>query len=233
MGSIIQLSAADGTQVPAYVATPAAPAKAAVLVIQEIFGVNAHIREVADAYAKEGFLAIAPAMFQRVQAQVELGYAEADMGAGMALKTAVEALPAPGALQDIQAAIHHAHASCGGKVGIVGYCWGGLLTWRSACLLNGLSAAAPYYGGGMTTEAESARQAKVPVMAHFAEEDKWISMESVAAFQKAHPTAQVFTYPAHHGFNCNHRGAWQAEAAALAKQRTLAFFNKHLLGIAH
>jgi carboxymethylenebutenolidase len=99
--------------------------------------------------------------------------------------------------------------------------------------LNGLSAAAPYYGGGMTTEAESARQAKVPVMAHFAEEDKWISMESVADFQKAHPAAQVFTYPAHHGFNCNHRGAWQAEAAALAKQRTLAFFNKHLLGIAH
>jgi carboxymethylenebutenolidase len=219
--------------VPAYVATPAAPAKAAVLVIQEIFGVNAHIREVADAYASEGFLAIAPAMFQRVQAQVELGYAEADMGAGMALKTAVEALPEPGALQDIQAAIGHAHASCGGKVGIVGYCWGGLLTWRSACLLNGLSAAAPYYGGGMTTEAESARQAKVPVMAHFAEEDKWISMESVAAFQKAQPAAQVFTYPAHHGFNCNHRGTWQAEAAALAKQRSLAFFKMHLLGSAH
>ena len=233
MGSIIQLSAADGTQVPAYVATPAAPARAAVLVIQEIFGVNAHIREVADAYANEGFLAIAPAMFHRVQAQVELGYAEADMGAGMALKTAVEALPAPGALQDIQAAIDHAHASCGGKVGIVGYCWGGLLTWRSACQLNGLSAAAPYYGGGKTTEAESARQAKVPDMAHFAEEDKWISMESVAAFQKAHPAAQVFTYPAHHGFNCNHRGAWQAEAAALAKQRSLAFFKMHLLGGAH
>ena len=232
MGSIVQLSAADGTQVPAYVATPAAPAKAAVLVIQEIFGINAHIREVADAYANEGYLAIAPAMFHRVKPQVELAYAEADMGAGMALKTAVEALPAPGALQDIQAAIDHAHASCGGKVGIVGYCWGGLLTWRSACLLNGLSAAAPYYGGGMTSEVESVRQAKVPVMAHFAEEDKWISMASVAAFKVAHPAAQVFTYPAHHGFNCNHRGAWQAESAALAKQRTLDFFKAHLLNSA-
>ena len=232
MGSIVQLSAADGTQVPAYVATPSAPAKAAVLVIQEIFGINAHIREVADAYANEGYLAIAPAMFHRVKPQVELAYAEADMGAGMALKTAVEALPAPGVLQDIQAAIDHAHASCGGKVGIVGYCWGGLLTWRSACLLNGLSAAAPYYGGGMTSEAESARQAKVPVMAHFAEEDKWISMASVAAFKVAHPAAQVFTYPAHHGFNCNHRGAWQAESAALAKQRTLDFFKAHLLNSA-
>ena len=109
MGSFITLTAADGTQVPAYVAQPAAPAKAAVVVIQEIFGVNTHIREVADAYASEGYLAIAPAMFHRVQANVELGYAEADMGLGMGLKTAVEALPAPGALQDIQAAIDHAH----------------------------------------------------------------------------------------------------------------------------
>jgi carboxymethylenebutenolidase len=183
---------------------------------------------VADAYASEGYLAIAPAMFHRVQANVELGYAEADMGLGMGLKTAVEALPAPGALQDIQAAIDHAHTACGGKVGVVGYCWGGLLTWRSACLLNGLSAAAPYYGGGMTGEPESARQAKVPVMAHFAEEDKWISMDSVSAFKVAHPAAQVFTYAADHGFNCNHRGAWEARAAALAKERTLAFFKTNL-----
>ena len=228
MGSFITLTAADGTQVPAYVAQPAAAAKAAVVVIQEIFGVNTHIREVADAYASEGYLAIAPAMFHRVQANVELGYAEADMGLGMGLKTAVEALPAPGALQDIQAAIDHAHTASGGKVGVVGYCWGGLLTWRSACLLNGLSAAAPYYGGGMTGEPESARQAKVPVMAHFAEEDKWISMDSVSAFKAAHPAAQVFTYAAVHGFNCNHRGAWEARAAALAKERTLAFFKTNL-----
>ena len=228
MGNMIELKAADGHTFAAYVAQPAGKAKGAVGVLQEIFGVNTHIREVADAYASEGYLAIAPAMFHRVQANVELGYAEADMGLGMGLKTAVEALPAPGALQDIQAAIDHAHTACGGKVGIVGYCWGGLLTWRSACLLNGLSAAAPYYGGGMTGEPESARQAKVPVMAHFAEEDKWISMDSVSAFKVAHPNAQVFTYAAHHGFNCNHRGAWEAHAAALAKERTLAFFKTNL-----
>ncbi len=228
MGSFIQLSAPDGTQIPAYVAQPDKPAKAAVVVIQEIFGVNAHIREVADAYAKEGYLAIAPAMFHRVQANVELGYTDADMGAGMALKTAVESMPAPGAMQDIQAAIDHVHKACGGKVGIVGYCWGGLLTWRAACMLQGLSAAAPYYGGGVTTAAETARQARVPVMAHFAEEDKWIPMDSVEAFKAAHPQVQVFTYAAHHGFNCNHRGAWQAEAAALAKQRTLDFFKTNL-----
>ena len=228
MGTIIQLSAADGAQIPAYVAEPASPPKAAVVVIQEIFGVNVHIREVADAYAKEGYLAIAPAMFHRAQTNVELGYTDADMGAGMALKTAVESLPAPGAMQDIQAAIDHAHKACGGKVGIVGYCWGGLLTWRAACMLEGLSAAAPYYGGGITTPAETARQARVPVMAHFAEEDKWIPMDSVQTFSAAHPQVQVFTYAAHHGFNCNHRGTWQAEAAALAQQRTLAFFKLHL-----
>ncbi len=228
MGTVIQLAAADGTQIPAYVAQPATPPKAAVVVIQEIFGVNVHIREVADAYAKDGYLAIAPAMFHRAKANVELAYAEADMGAGMALKTAVEALPAPGAMQDIQAAINHVHTVCGGKVGIVGYCWGGLLTWRSACMLQGLSAAAPYYGGGITSEAETARQAKVPVMAHFAEEDKWIPMDSVQSFKAAHPEVQVFTYAAHHGFNCNHRGTWQAEAAQLAKERTLAFFKLHL-----
>lgn len=228
MGTLIQLTAVDGHSFPAYVAEPAAPAKAAVVVLQEIFGVNLHIREVADAYAKEGYLAIAPAMFHRVQADVALGYSEADMGAGMALKTAIESLPAPGALQDIQASIDHAHQVCGGKVGVVGYCWGGLLTWRAACLLNGLSAAVPYYGGGMTTEAESSRQSKVPVMAHFAEEDKWISMDSVNAFKATHPAAQVFTYAAHHGFNCDHRSAWQPEAAALAQQRSLAFFGQHL-----
>jgi carboxymethylenebutenolidase len=225
---MIQLSAADGLQIPAYVAQPAAPAKAAVVVIQEIFGVNSHIREVADAYAKEGYLAIAPAMFHRTQANVDLGYGEADRNAGMALKTTAESMHAAGAMQDMQAAIDHAHKACGGKVGIVGYCWGGLLTWRAACMLQGLSAAAPYYGGGMTTEAESARQARVPVMAHFAEEDKWISMDSVQAFKVAHPNVQVFTYPADHGFNCNHRGAWQAEAAALAQQRTLDFFKANL-----
>ena len=228
MGTIIQLSAADGAQIPAYVAEPASPPKAAVVVIQEIFGVNVHIREVADAYAKEGYLAIAPAMFHRAQTNVELGYTDADMGAGMALKTAVESLPAPGAMQDIQAAIDHAHKACGGKVGIVGYCWGGLLTWRAACMLEGLSAAAPYYGGGITTPAETARQARVPVMAHFAEEDKWIPMDSVQTFSAAHPQVQVFAYAAHHGFNCNQRGTWQAEAAALAQQRTLAFFKLHL-----
>lgn len=226
MGQFIDLTAADGFTFPAYVAQPVGTPKGGLVVLQEIFGVNAHIRAVADGYAADGYFVVAPSTFHRVKAGVELAYADADMQAGSALKAAVEALPAPGVLADIQAAIHH--AAQGGPVGIVGYCWGGLLTWRSACLLDGLSAAAPYYGGGMTTEAEIARQPKVPVLAHFAERDRWISLDSVQAFQAAHPQVAVHLYPAHHGFNCDHRGAWDAPSAQLARERTLAFFAQHL-----
>ena len=228
MGEMIQLKSADGTVVPAYVARPAGTPKGPVVVLQQMFGVISDIRQVADGYAAEGYVAVAPAAFHRVKPGVELGYTDADMGEGFGYKTAVEALPAPGVMQDIQAAIDHAAQVSGGKVGIVGYCWGGLLTWRSACTLKGLSAAAPYYGGGVTTEAETARQPQVPVMAHFAEEDTWIPMDTVASFQKAHPEVTVHTYAAHHGFNCDQRGSWHAPSAQLARQRTLAFFKEHL-----
>ncbi len=228
MGTMIELQSADGTLVPAYEARPAGTPKGAVVVIQEIFGVNSHIRAVADGYAAEGYLAVAPAAFHRVKPGVSLGYTDADMGEGFGYKTAVEALPAPGVMQDIQAAIHHAAKASGGKVGVVGYCWGGLLTWRAACTLSGLSAAAPYYGGGVTTDAEIARQPQVPMLAHFAEQDNWIPMDTVEAFKKAHPEVAVHTYAAHHGFNCDQRGSWHAPSAQLARERTLAFFGQHL-----
>ncbi|MFM7026506.1 MAG: dienelactone hydrolase family protein [Limnohabitans sp.] len=228
MGTMIELQAADGVLVPAYEVRPAGAPRGAVVVIQEIFGVNSHIRSVADGYAAEGYLAVAPACFHRARPGVELGYGEADMAEGFGYKTAVEALPAPGVLQDIQAAIDHAARASGGKVGIVGYCWGGLLTWRSACLLSGLSAAVPYYGGGVTTPEEAARQPRVPVLAHFAEEDKWIPLDTVQSFAKAHPGVEVHTYAAHHGFNCDQRGAWHAPSAQMARERTLAFLAKHL-----
>ncbi|HEY0885756.1 MAG TPA: dienelactone hydrolase family protein [Ramlibacter sp.] len=226
MGSFIDLKAADGFVFPAYVAQPAGQPKGGVVVLQEIFGVNSHIRAVADGYAQEGWLAVAPSTFHRVKTGVELGYGQDDMAAGMALKTAVEALPAPGVMPDIQAAIDHAAQA--GKVGIVGYCWGGLLTWRAACTLEGLAAASPYYGGGMTTPDEVARRPKVPVLAHFGERDHWIPLNSVQAFAKAHPEVQVQVYQADHGFNCDQRGSWDAAAAKLARERTLAFFGEHL-----
>ena len=226
MGQFIDLSAADGFSSPAYVAEPAGQPRGAVVVVPEIFGVNSHIRSVADGYAAEGYLAVAPSTFHRVKPGVELGYTDADMKDGFELKTAVEALPAPGVLQDIQAAVDY--AARGGKVGIVGYCWGGLLTWRAAGELKGLAAAAPYYGGGMTTPEESARTPKVPVLAHFGNNDHWIPLPTIEDFKKAHPEVEVHVYACGHGFNCDQRGSYNAEAAKLARERTLAFFAKHL-----
>jgi carboxymethylenebutenolidase len=228
MAEFVDLRADDGFTFPAYVAKPQGSARGAVVVLQEIFGVNSHIRSVADGYAQEGFLAVAPSTFHRVKQGVELGYSKDDISAGAALKQAVESLPAPGVLPDIQAAIRH--ASQAGKVGVVGYCWGGLLSWRSACLLDGLSAAVTYYGGGMTTPVESARQPKVPVLSHFGDQDHAIPLDGVEAFRKAHPEVEVHLYPAQHGFNCDQRGSYDAAAAQQARERSLAFFRKHLAG---
>ncbi|MGV3497961.1 MAG: dienelactone hydrolase family protein [Hydrogenophaga sp.] len=227
MSETITLKAADGHSFPAYVAKPAGKAKGGVVVLQEIFGVNAHIRAVADGYAAAGYFVVAPATFSRIgKGDAQLGYTESDMKEGFGYKGAVEALPAPGVMADIQAAVDHAAQA--GKVGIVGYCWGGLLTWRSAAQVKGLSAAAPYYGGGMTMPEEIARQPRVPVLAHFGEQDHWIPLDTVEAFKKAHPEVAVHVYPAHHGFNCDHRGSYDEASAKLARERTLAFFAQHI-----
>ena len=224
MGQFTNLTAADGFVVPAYVAQPEGKPRGGVVVVQEIFGVNSHIRAVTDRFAAQGYVAVAPATFERVKPGVELGYTEDDMKAGFELKTAVSALPGAGVLQDLQAAIDHAARLSGDKVGIIGFCWGGLLTWRAACLLDGLSAAIPYYGGGITAEEEIARQPKCPVMAHFGDQDHWIPMDGIAAFTKAHPEVEVHVYPANHGFNCDQRGSYNEAAAKLARERSLAFF---------
>jgi carboxymethylenebutenolidase len=226
MGSFVGLTAADGFEFPAYKAQPAGTPKGGVVVLQEIFGVNAHIRAVADGYAAEGYLAIAPSTFHRVRQGVELGYTPEDISTGAALKAAVEALPVPGVLLDVQAAVNEAAQA--GKVAVLGYCWGGLLTWRAACTLPGISAAVPYYGGGMTTPLEVARQPKCPVLAHFGDQDHAIPMEGVRAFEVAQSNVQVAVYHAKHGFNCDHRAAFDATAAALARVRTLDFLADHL-----
>jgi carboxymethylenebutenolidase len=223
MGQFIQLTAADGFSVPAYIAEPQGKPRGGIVVVQEIFGVNSHIQAVTDRFAAQGYLAVAPATFERVKPGVNMGYTEADMKAGFELKTAVTALPGAGVLQDIQAAIDHAAKASGGKVGIIGFCWGGLLTWHAACQLKGLSAAVPYYGGGITAEEEIARQPRCPVMAHFGDQDHWIPMEGIAAFTKAHPEVEVHVYPANHGFNCDQRGSYNEAAAKLARERSLAF----------
>lgn len=229
MTSFIELTAADGFKFPAYEARPVGPAKGTIVVLQEIFGVNAHIRAVADGFAAQGYFAVAPDIFHRIKPGVGLAYTQDDVTAGMALKSAVEALPAPGVMPDIQAAIDYAtQAGSPGKVGLVGYCWGGLLTWRAACQLTGLSAVVSYYGGGMTRATEIARAPKCPVLAHFANQDASIPLNEVAAFKQAHAEVDVRFYEASHGFNCDHRSAYNAEAAALARAATLAFFAEHV-----
>ncbi len=224
--STVTLTAADGFKSSAYVCEPSGTPKGAIVVLQEIFGVNSHIRGVADGYAAAGYRAIAPATFDRVERDVQLGYTPDDIAQGSRLKAAVEALPAPGVLQDIQAAVDSAARA--GKVGIVGYCWGGLLVWRAAERVRGLSAAVAYYGGGMTMGSEPSRRPAVATMAHFGDQDAHISVASVKAFEQAHPEVEVHLYAANHGFNCDQRGSYNAGAAATALERSLYHFAKHL-----
>ena len=222
MGEAVQIRSADGFTLGAYQAKPSGAPKGAVVVIQEIFGVNGHIREVVDGYAEAGYYAIAPQIFDRIERDIELGYEEADMGKGIEL--AFQKLDHALTAQDLQAAIEA--ASVHGKVGVVGYCFGGLLTWRCACDLEGVSAAAAYYGGGLANEAD--KTPRCPVMMHFGEKDAHIPMSDVEKIRAAQPDVEVYVYDADHGFNCDHRASYDAASAKLAKERTLAFFAGHL-----
>lgn len=218
-----QITAADGFTFSTYEALPAGRPKGAVVVIQEIFGVNAHIRSVADGYAKDGYVALAPALFDRVERNVELGYTDPDEFQ-KGIRLAFQDLRLQDALQDLQATVNAGAAY--GKVGVVGYCFGGLLTWLSACELNGVAAASSYYGGGIAKQLE--RQPKCPIIMHFGERDMHIPMSEVEALQKAHPGIPVHVYAADHGFNCDTRASYDAASATLARQRTLELFSTHL-----
>lgn len=222
MGERVQIRSNDGFALGAYTASAVEP-KGAVVVIQEIFGVNAHIRSVVDGYADAGYYAIAPQIFDRVERDVELGYEEADMGTG--IEIAFQKLDRDIALQDIEAAIET--ASVHGKVGVVGYCFGGLLTWLAACEIDGVSAAASYYGGGVAGEVE--RSARCPVIMHFGELDAHIPLSDVEKVKAAQAGVEVFVYAADHGFNCDHRGSYDQAASELARTRTLAHFDRHLV----
>ena len=223
MGQFIELQSADGHRFQAYVAQPAGKARGAIVIAPEIFGVNSHIRAVTDGYAADGYLAIAPALFDRAQRGYDTGYSPDEIQAGVAV---MQKVSLDDALRDVETCV--AHVAGAGKVGIVGYCWGGLLTWRSACGLEGLSAAVPYYPGGLTQAQDIARRPQVPVLAHLSDRDQWVPMDGVEAFRQAHPDVEVHVYPAHHGFNCDQRGTWDAPSARLARERTLAFFARHV-----
>jgi carboxymethylenebutenolidase len=222
MGSTIKLKAQDGHEFDAYLATPQGKPKGGVVVIQEIFGVNAHIREVTERFAKEGYAAIAPAFFDRAQRNFESGYAAKDIEYGRSL---VPKAPVDKAMLDAQAAIDDL-ARHKLKVGVTGYCWGGSMTWAAACRANGLSAASSYYGGMVLGMADE--KPKCPVEFHFGETDASIPIDKVKEFQSKRPELPMYIYPAGHGFLCDHRASYHKESAEKAFQRTLEFFAKNL-----
>jgi len=222
MGQNIELKTKDGQTISAYKAEPAGKPRGGIVVIQEIWGVNSHIRDVADRYAKEGYLAIAPAIFDRIEPGVKMDqYTQETMQKGFGYMQKVDQ---DKALLDVDAAVKE--ASKAGKVGVVGFCFGGRMAWLAAARVDGIAASVPYYGGGVPQLASE--KPKIPVMLHFGEKDAHIPVASVEEFKQVHPTLPVYIYAADHGFNCDQRGSYDAAAAKLAQERTLEFFRKHV-----
>ena len=218
--STLQLLAADGNRLSAYVVKPAGAPRGAVVVIQEIFGVNSHIRRVAEQYAAQGYVTIAPAMFDRFQKGVDLDYDAASVQAGIDLmmKTTNE-----GAIADANAAIDAvAHA---GRVGMVGYRWGGRVTYLSGCRTN-IAAGVAYYGGGIAQLLPETP--RCPMLFHFGEHDSHIPLADVGRLREAFPQGTYHLYPAGHGFNCSDRADFDAASARLAFERSVEFFREHL-----
>jgi len=222
MGQMIELKTKDRQTISAYRAEPPGKPRGGLVVIQEIWGVNSHIRNVADGYAADGYLAIAPALFDRVERGVVMDqYNPETMQKGFGFMQKVDI---DNALLDVRAAVEAASAA--GKVGVVGFCFGGKVAWLAASRLEGIAASVPYYGGGIPDLASE--QPKCPVMLHFGERDQHIPVASVEQFKKAHPELPVHIYQADHGFNCDQRGSYDAAAAKLARERTLAFLRQHV-----
>lgn len=223
MGESIRLTAADGHEQGAYVARPAGEPTAGLVVVQEIFGVNAHIRAVADEYANDGFLAVAPALFDRIERDVELGYEGADVQKAMSF---IPRLDIDKAVADVAAALEFAEKAAGKKAGVIGYCFGGTIAWLSATRLRP-DAAVGYYGGRIGNYA--AENPSCPVMLHFGKQDAHIPAEEVGKVHSAHPEVEIYWYDAGHAFNATPRASYNAEAAKLARARSLAFLRKNLV----
>lgn len=222
MGEFTELKARDGHGFDAYVARPAGAPRAGLVVVQEIFGVNRHIRAVADGFAEDGFFAVAPALFDRVRKRVDLGYEGEDRESALGL---MQKLEMDNVLKDIGAALEYAKGQTGKKTGVVGYCFGGTAAWLSATRLHP-DAAVGYYGGNIGNFA--AERPRSPVMLHFGRKDAHIPAEQVEKVRSAHPEVEIFWYDAGHGFNCDHRSSFDAEASRQARERTVDFLKKHL-----
>ena len=222
MGEWIEIAAGGGFRMDCYTAAPAGAPKGGMLVIQEIFGVNAHIREVADGYAADGYLAWAPSLYDRAEPRFECGYTPEDIAKARDLMVAS---PFDTAVQDMAAAVEGLRAAGAGSIGSVGYCWGGSSSFLVATRI-GVDASVCYYGGQIVRFKDEAAQN--PVLMHFGEQDHGIPMDDVDAIRAAQPGAEVHIYPAGHGFNCDHRADVHDESAKLARTRSLAFFAQHM-----
>jgi carboxymethylenebutenolidase len=228
MGDWVKLKADDGQDLSAYVATPAGEAIGAVVVVQEIFGVNASIRAVADWYAQEGFVGIAPALMDRIEPNVELGYGEADMK--RAFQEFYPKLDPNISLLDVAAAFHYAKRM-GKPTGVVGFCYGGLMAWLSAVRGENVKmqpdCCVGYYAGGIGKFAKE--EPSCPVMLHFGASDDHIGKDQIDAVRTAHPDVQIFGYEgAGHAFANPDRPSYVADAARLADVRTLEFLKANL-----
>lgn len=220
-GEFVELTATDGHRLRAYRSVPAGAPKGGLVVLHEIFGLNLHIREVCDGFARRGYLAVAPALFDRAERDVELAYGAASIERGRALRAAIGW---DASLHDVQAAI--AAAAAGGPVGVIGYCWGGTLAFLAATRLTGLACAISYYGGQTTPFA--GERIRVPVLMHFGELDPRIPMVDIRTQAQGNPDIRIHLYPADHGFNCDHRQEFHRASAELALTRTLDFLDRSL-----
>jgi carboxymethylenebutenolidase len=227
MSEWIKLKAEDGHELSAYIAKPTGLATGVLVLIQEIFGINAHIRGVADGYAKDGFLVVAPALFDRFEPNVELKYEGEDMQRASSF---YQKLRPETSLLDIAAAYGWAEKSEKG-IGVIGYCYGGLMSWLTATRGETIkmqpSCCVGYYPGGIGQFASE--EPSCPVMLHFGAEDSHIGSDQVDAVHSAHPEMEIFVYEgADHGFNCDARASYNLSSAVLARERSLAFLKKHI-----
>lgn len=221
MAQTITLTAKDGHKLQIYRSDPAGKPKGAIITIQEIFGVNNHMRRVSDDFAGQGYVALSPALFDRVKPGIELGYDPESVASGRDIRAKVGL---EDTLADLQATLDYARQF--GKVGMVGYCWGGGLAFVAAARLTGIDAAVGYYGG--LVAAHAGEKPKVPVMLHFGDQDQSIPMSNVERVKQARPEVPIHVYHAGHGFNCDERGSYNAESTKVALDRTLKFFAEKL-----
>jgi carboxymethylenebutenolidase len=222
MGGLVQLTAADGHQLDAYIVQPGVSATAGIVIVQEIFGVNQHIREVADRYADQGFVVIAPALFDRIERGVELDYGPEGRQRGMGM---LKSFNMDRAVDDVAAAVQFVRGFGHLKVGVVGYCLGGTVAWVAASRLR-IDAAVGYYGGRIAQYVKE--RPKAPVMLHFGDLDDHIPQCDIETIAKEHPRVQVYHYPAGHAFNREGSPTYDASSARRARERTLAFLHEQL-----